>query len=215
MSYIKNNITYTNTYNSFIKFYPEQINQNIERKNQEFLEFICKAYTSPTTTKEIKFTTNFGFTEEILEYDLSTFCFIGNEIYKVLFNYFPDKKPNELSNENIHVIRSNEILDDFSIMLKSDKSKINYSIINTYDAFVNFCNENNRIMTRNTRPLIATCFKKALKENNFNYSNCTDFSEGYYAANDKHVFYYIHFSNIIIITNYKVNTMTVTVIEKD
>lgn len=157
--------------------------------------------------------TNYGFAEEIILYNDYVFCFIASTSYKLLFNYLPAKdlfvfnsfpNLNKYQIEKIHDISKQDVIGNVKITLYNG-STIDYNVICSREAFLNYCKNNSENQPEeNINQLIFNNFLENLATSKIDMYNVNPY---YGLTTDNpstpHLFNYLYFDKLIIITNYK------------
>lgn len=202
-------IRFSNTCNAIQNYYTSEKNETeqIEDLNKMSIE----AYKN--SNKITIFETNYGFTEELVLYNGYLFCFICSDSYKLLFNYLPAKNLfiynsfpnlNKYQIEKIHEFSQDDVIGNIKITLYNGFT-INYRVICSYEAFVSYRNENTKnSLEEDFTKLIFDTFLENLTISKINASNINTYY-GLTTSNldSPHVFNYLYFDNLMIITNYR------------
>ncbi|MCT8975387.1 hypothetical protein N4T77_02130 [Clostridium sp. CX1] len=202
-------IKFLSTYNVFLNYCEEK--HFSAEKIADLNKLIVKIYNMPSKT--IIFETDYGFTEEIVLYDNHIFAFISSNSCKVLFNYLPSKNlflynsfPNltQYQIEKIHSIKTESLAGNIKITLYNGYS-LNYKVIYDYETFLYYCAVNELDAEHSySKRLIFNDFLQSLTVSSINYFSVDpNFGLTAKSQNSPHIFNYVYFDNLMIITNYK------------
>jgi hypothetical protein len=200
----KYDLTFLNTYNAAVSFSPD--GKNI-RENNTCLE-VQSALTYLKEKKNLVHRFNDNFQTELILSDNLIYCYASINNTKILFNVLPVidfnilKEKSKLSLEQlefVHNIKEENILGTHKILLSSG-FPIELKIINTCDSFLNFVKLNGGYPNRKMNKDLLSAFQQQLQlsENNFDVGNVCVLQN----KETPHRFKYIHFYNLIIITEY-------------
>ncbi|WP_211142126.1 hypothetical protein [Clostridium aciditolerans] len=204
-------ITFSSTNNAFHTYWPHD--ENIKEKNIEFNRLCSEAYRN--SEKIIIQETDYGFNEELIMYNSYLFCFISSNSHKILFNYiyandlflnntFPNLTKYQIS--KIHDISPEEVIGDVKITLYNGTSIV-YNVIPSFDAFLSYSSINSTILHNSSaEKLLFRDFLYDLTVSKINVSSI-DSNLGLTIAlkDSPHLFNYLYFDNLMIITNYQKN----------
>lgn len=201
-------IRFSNTYNAIRNYYPNK--KNIIEQKEFLSKIVLDAYTN--SSKIIVLETNYGFTEELVLYNDYLFCFICSNSYKLLFNCLPSKdlfiynnfpNLNKYQIEKVHEISKEDVIGNIKVTLYNGFTT-NYSVICSYESYLDYCKENEENSSEeNFNKLIFESFLKSLATSKINTSNLsTNYGLISSTSDSPHVFNYLPFDKLIIITNY-------------
>lgn len=204
-------ITFSNTNNAFHNYWPHS--ENMKDKDIEFNKLCAEAYKN--SEKIIIQETDYGFNEELIMYNDYLFCFISSNSHKILFNYiyskniflnnaFPDLTKHQLS--IIHDILPSEVIGDVKITFYNGTSII-YNVIASFDALLSYSAINSSILHNGcAEKLLFRDFLYDLTISRINTSSInSNFGLTIALQDSPHIFNYLYFDNIMIITNYQKN----------
>lgn len=200
---------FSNTCNVIQNYYPGEKNET--KQIEDLNKLSIEAYKS--SNKLRVFETAYGFIEELVLYNDYLFCFICSDSYKLLFNCLPAKdlfiynsfpNLNKYQLEKIHRISENDIIGNIKITLYNG-STLSYRVICSYEAFLSYCNENNKnSLEENSTKLIFDAFLQNLIASKITTSNInSNYGLTTSSLNSPHVFNYLYFDSLMVITNYK------------
>ncbi|WML33740.1 hypothetical protein [Clostridium sp. OS1-26] len=204
-------ITFSSTSNAFHNYWPNS--ENIKEKDIELNKLCAKAYKA--SKKIVVQETDYGFNEELLMYNDYLFCFISSNSHKILFNYmyakdlflnniFPNLTKYQIS--KIHDISLNEIIGNVKITLYNGTSIV-YTVIASFDALLSYSAINSTILHNScAEKLLFRDFLYDLTSSKINASSI-DSNLGLTIAlgDSPHLFNYLYFDNLMIITSYQRN----------
>lgn len=207
-----NKITFSNTNNAFHNYYPH--NEISKEKDVALNKLCADAYR---TSKRILIQeTDYGFNEELILYKDYLFCFISSNSHKILFNYMQAKdlffnnnfpSVNKYQISKIHDISPKEIIGTVKVTLYNGTS-ITYNVITSYDAFSNYASVNSTIL--HNGPAEKFLFRDFLYDLTFSKidTSLVNSNLGLTISlkDSPHLFNYLYFDNIMIITNYEKNS---------
>lgn len=209
LSLNKKQITFSCTNNALHNYWP--YSENIKEKEIEFNKLCAKAYR--TSKKIILQETDYGFNEEIIMYNNYLFCFISSNSHKILFNYmyskdlfinntFPNLTKYQIS--KIHDISTKKVIGDIKVTLYNGMS-ITYNVVARYDALLNYSTINNTILHNGSaEKLLFRDFLYDLTISRINTSSInSNLGLTVSLKNSPHLFNYLYFDNLMIITNYQ------------
>lgn len=200
-------IRFSNTCNAFHN-YSSNLDTKLLKENENFNKLAVEAYKSPNKIPLSE--TDYGFTEELVLYKDYLFCFVCSGSYKLLFNYLPAKDlfiynnfPNitKYQIEKIHEPSPADVIGNIKITLYNGIT-VNYSVICSYEAFLDYIKYNS--LGENFNKFIFNSFLETLTASKINTSNLNP-NYGLTATkiDSQHMFNYLYFDKLIIITNYK------------
>lgn len=202
-------IRFSNTCNAIRNYYSNE--NNITKQNEKLNKIAFDAYIN--SNKITIFETNYGFTEELVLYNDYVFCFICSNSYKLLFNCLPSRglfiynsfpNLNKYQIEKVHEACQEDVIGNIKITLYNGLST-SYRVICSYESFLEYCKENETNSSEtNFNKLIFGSFLKNLTTSKINTYNLNT-SYGLISSNSDspHMFNYLYFDKLIIITNYR------------
>lgn len=206
-------ITFSSTNNAFHNYWTHS--ENIKDKDIEFNKLSAEAYR--TSEKIIVQETNYGFNEELIMYNDYLFCFISSNSHKILFNYmyakdlflnnaFPNLTKYQIS--KIHDISPKEVIGDVKITLYNGTSIV-YNVIASLDALLSYSAINSTILHNSSaEKLLFRDFLYDLTAYKINTSSInSDLGLTIALKDSPHLFNYLYFDNLMIITNYQKNIL--------
>lgn len=206
-------ITFSSTNNAFHNYWPHS--ENIKEKDIEFNKLSAEAYR--ISEKIIVQETDYGFNEELIMYNDYLFCFISSNSHKILFNYmyskdlflnnaFPNLTQYQLS--KIHDILLSEVIGNVKITLYNGTSIV-YNVIVSFDALLSYSAINSTILHNScAEKLLFRDFLYDLTISKVNNSLINSSLGLTIALQDSpHLFNYLYFDNIMIVTGYQKNVL--------
>jgi hypothetical protein len=202
----KYNLIFSNTLNSVVCFSPD--GRNIRENNKALEELSSQVYL-----KERKKTLqnyNNLFQTEIIANDHHVYCYVSIKNHRILFNYIPIEEVSFVKEcvafsseqlERLHKISKEDLLGRYSTLLESGYPA-EFRVINTCDSFIKFVNQNKYYLSKKARKPFYEGFQQILNALGFNTfpsdNICSIQKDGC-----PHLFRYIHFYDLIIITGYE------------
>jgi hypothetical protein len=201
----KYNLIFSNTLNSVVCFSPD--GKNIRDNNKALEELSSQVYLRER--KKALQNYNNLFQTELIVNDHNVYCYVSIKNHRILFNYIPinevpfvvecDTFSSEQL-EELHKISKEDLLGRHSTLLESGYPA-EFRVINTCDSFIKFVNLNKYYLSKKARKPFFEEFQETLHALSFNIfpsdNVCKIQKDG-----SPHIFKYIHFYDLIIITGY-------------